>query len=307
MNLQSDIIIIYLLLVIASFLLTWSFTDDAFKKRLKSLALRKLGKREPSDEAGAFDDLLIVISKQIRQLSRFPLLNQYLQTLNRELEYSGLSEQFDAGKYCSLHVVYGVFGGLFSSLLLWSLSRLGVIMNLERAICLTLLVALFASFLPYLNLKAMIQKRRRNIMKVLPFTLDLITISVEAGMDFSGAVERIVEKGDWNELNFEFYMYLQEVKLGKRKVEALDRLGKRIHIPVVNSIVTSLIQAEELGMPLGQILRIQATSLRDKRMMLSEKLALEAPTKMLFPLAIFIFPAVFIVLLGPMFIQFVNK
>ena len=110
-----------------------------------------------------------------------------------------------------------------------------------------------------------------------------------------------------NELHYEFFLFLRETKLGKRKAESLKRMADRINIPAVSAILMSLIQAEELGIRIGQVLRIQSLALRTKRMQIAERLAMEAPVKMLIPLALFIFPSVFIVLLGPMIIKFVCR
>jgi tight adherence protein C len=250
---------------------------------------------------GTFQDAL-------SPLYRTSFFREKQEELEMKLEYAGISDRYTPREYLSIHVLGGLTGFLLSLLCGFALLNAeGVQFTPAHSLILVLLFTGAGFFIPTLKLNEMINTRRKEIMHAFPFTLDLITISVEAGMDFSGAVQRIVDRSEINALTYELYLFLHETKLGKRKVEALRRMADRIDIPQVTAIITSLIQAEELGMSIGQILRIQSLSMRTKRMQTAEKKAMEAPVKMLIPLAIFIFPAVFIVLLGPMIIQFMSR
>ncbi len=294
--------LVYLMVFAAAMVLFYALIQTEGQRRF-----RRLGE-SLSKEDTAFKTLLKWVGKKVETLRKVSFFKRYVENLKQSLEYAGLSDQYTPENYFALHFLYGVGGFLIcfaGMLLIWKTGAKNFTM--DKGILLSVLLGLIGFAYPYLKLQGMIGIRRKNILRALPFTLDLITISVEAGLDFSGAIERIVEKSEMNDLNYEFYLYLHETRLGKRKVEALKRMSDRINIPSVAAIVTSLIQAEELGMRLSQILRIQAGSLREKRMQRAEKLALEAPTKMLLPLAGFIFPAVFMVLLGPMLIQYLVK
>ena len=130
--------------------------------------------------------------------------------------------------------------------------------------------------------------------------LDLLTLSVEAGLDFMGAVQRNCERRKMDPLNEELLRMQREIQIGTTRKVALRNLSERVRIPQVRTLCTALIQAEELGVSIGSILRIQADQMRQDRFERAEKLAHEAPTKMLFPLLLFIFPATIIVLLGPL-------
>lgn len=141
--------------------------------------------------------------------------------------------------------------------------------------------------------------RAKKILRALPFVLDLLTLSVEAGMDFMGAVRRNCEKRAMDPLNEELLRMQREIQIGTTRKVAFGNLAERVRIPQVKTLCAALIQADELGVSLGTILRIQADQLRKERFERAEKLAHEAPTKMLFPLLLFIFPATLIVLLGP--------
>lgn len=143
-------------------------------------------------------------------------------------------------------------------------------------------------------------KRAKSIVRALPFVLDLLTLSVEAGLDFMGAVQRNCERRKMDPLNEELLRMQREIQIGTTRKVALRNLSERVRIPQVRTLCTALIQAEDLGVSIGSILRIQADQMRQDRFERAEKLAHEAPTKMLFPLLLFIFPATIIVLLGPL-------
>ncbi len=142
-------------------------------------------------------------------------------------------------------------------------------------------------------------QRAKSIVRALPFVLDLLTLSVEAGMDFMGAVQRNCERRAMDPLNEELLRMQREIQIGTTRKVALRNLSERVRVPQLRTLCSALIQADELGVSIGSILRIQAEQLRQERFERAEKLAHEAPTKMLFPLLLFIFPATIIVLLGP--------
>jgi tight adherence protein C len=156
-------------------------------------------------------------------------------------------------------------------------------------------------------LKRVLKERQRAVQKALPFMLDLLTLSVEAGLDFMNAMQRIVERRRLDALGEEMVRVLREIQLGKTRRVALRDMADRLDHPDVRSVVNSLVQADELGVGIAVILRIQADQMRQRRFERAEKLANEAPVKMLFPLVAFIFPAVFLVLLGPIILQILRQ
>jgi tight adherence protein C len=142
------------------------------------------------------------------------------------------------------------------------------------------------------------RRRRDTIVASLPDALDLLAVSVEAGMGFDGAIAKLTEHMD-GPLTDEFSIALGEMRIGESRSEALRRLSTRADTPEIGSFVRSLIQADQLGISLGRILKLQATDTRLKRQMAAEDRAGKAPIKMLFPTVMFIFPSMFIVILGP--------
>jgi tight adherence protein C len=146
------------------------------------------------------------------------------------------------------------------------------------------------------------RSRKDRIRAELPDALDLMAVSVEAGMGFDGAIAKLTEHMH-GPLADEFALTLGEIRIGESRQDALKKLSDRTSTPELSSFVRSIIQADQLGISLGRILRVQATDSRLKRQAAAEEKAMKAPIKMLFPTVLFIFPAMFLVILGPAFLN----
>lgn len=166
-----------------------------------------------------------------------------------------------------------------------------------------LLLLVLMALYPDSWLKKQSKRRHLSILKSLPNLLDLLTLSVEAGKDFLTSLRDILARRPSDVLGDEFKRTLHEIQLGKSRQQALRDLSDRVHQPELTSVINSIIQADELGVGIGQLLRIQGDQLRHKRFARAETLANEAPVKILFPVVIFIFPSVFIILVGPILNQ----
>lgn len=159
--------------------------------------------------------------------------------------------------------------------------------------------------MPWIWLRDRERARKKLIRRALPYALDLLTLSVEAGLDFTAAIARIVRRRPDTPLSQELAETLHQVQMGVPRAAALRDLSDRVRMEEIFSVVSALIQADELGASLGPILRIQADTFRVRRAQAAEKQAMEAPVKLLFPLICFFFPATFIVIFGPIFIRYV--
>jgi tight adherence protein C len=146
------------------------------------------------------------------------------------------------------------------------------------------------------------RSRKDRIRAELPDALDLMAVSVEAGMGFDGAISKLTEHMH-GPLADEFALTLGEIRIGESRQDALKKMSDRTRTPELASFVRSIIQADQLGISLGRILRVQATDSRLKRQAAAEEKAMKAPIKMLFPTVLFIFPAMFLVILGPAFLN----
>ena len=156
---------------------------------------------------------------------------------------------------------------------------------------------------PLMWLRGTLKRRHLSIMRALPFVLDLLTLSVEAGMDFMGALQRNCERRKLDPLNEELIRMTREIQVGTPRRVALRNMADRVRQPDLKGVAHALIQADELGVSIGSILRIQSDQLRGRRFDRAEKLANEAPVKMLGPLLLCIFPAVLVILLMPILMQ----
>ncbi|MFD1019931.1 type II secretion system F family protein [Thalassobacillus hwangdonensis] len=164
---------------------------------------------------------------------------------------------------------------------------------------------LLAIYLPDYILKKKAKVRSYLSTRELPDFLDLLTVSLEAGLGFDGAISKVVSKKE-GVLADEFRRCLEEIRLGKTRRQALNGITDRLLNEDVRSLIGSVNQAEKLGIGMVQVLRVQSNEVRDTRKQKAEEEAMKAPVKMLFPLVIFIFPSLFIILLGPAVIQFVD-
>ncbi|WP_188207734.1 type II secretion system F family protein [Alkalibacillus aidingensis] len=171
-----------------------------------------------------------------------------------------------------------------------------------RGFFLVILSAGFALYLPYAYLKWKTATRNAQAIKELPDFIDLMAVSMEAGLGFDSALGKVVTKQK-GILSTEFQRCLEELKLGKTRREALSGVRERLIADDIKLLIGSVIQAEQLGVGMVQILRVQSEEVRQRRKQRAEEQAMKAPIKMMFPLVLFIFPTIFIILLGPAVIQ----
>ncbi len=176
----------------------------------------------------------------------------------------------------------------------------------SMALFIGLVVSLLGFFAPELWLQSKINTRRTNILKALPDALDLLTICVEAGLGFDMAMSKVQAKWD-NELSLIFARVLREMQLGKLRRDALKDMSNRVGLPELGSFVAAVVQSEQLGVSMANVLRVQSDAMRVKRRQLAEEEAQKAPIKMLFPMAFLIFPSLLIILLGPAALLLMNS
>ncbi|MBT9258419.1 MAG: type II secretion system F family protein [Clostridiales bacterium] len=202
-------------------------------------------------------------------------------------------EMEGSSSYMAQRVTWGAAGLLMGFLL-------GAALGFSPGPLLLIAAALgyVLSQIPLFRLRQKIQLRQRAFRKAFPDVLDLLSVSVEAGLGLDGAMGKVAAKFS-GPVAQEFSLYLKSIRLGMEREAALKGLAERSGLPEVKNFVASLIQAEKLGTPLTRVLRSQSEGLRLQRRQRAQELSLKAPIKLLFPLVIFIFPTIFIVLLGP--------
>jgi tight adherence protein C len=214
----------------------------------------------------------------------------------RRLVLAGMSDRVDADTFLAISLL----GPLGMLALLATLTSVGNMAPLAW------MLVPGSAFLPKLWLTRRVETRQRTIKLALPDTLDLLTIAVESGLGFDAAIARVVAAVP-GPLSDELYRMLQEVKIGVPRTSALRSLAERTEVRDLDQFITAMNQADSFGISIANVLRVQAQQLRQKRWQLAEERANKTPVKILFPLILCIFPALFVVIVGPAAIQVADK
>lgn len=248
--------------------------------------------------------LLLPFVSNCRKVVDSPKLAVQRDQVGMKLVSAGLEGLLSGGEFLALRIIVPIVFGVVGTFMATMLAQLMPDSFFSsNAFFLSLLSVLVGYVYPGLWLRRTLKARHLEIMKALPFVLDLLTLSVEAGMDFMSALQRNCERRKLDALNEELIRMLREIQVGTPRRVALKNLSARSGQSDLVSVAHALIQADELGVSIGSILRIQSEQLRSRRFERAEKLANEAPVKMLGPLLLCIFPAVFVILLGPVLQQ----
>lgn len=241
-----------------------------------------------------------ILAPMVRRASTFMVRftpAQSLESTRHNLDLAGNPNNWTPSEFFGVRLVACVaLGGLIFIVL-----SIASVDFLPR-IGFTLLFAVLGFMLPALWLGGKIRSRKNSVIKSLPDALDLLTICVEAGLGFDQAMQKVAEKWD-DDLSRAFARVLHEIRLGKTRREALRELSNRLDVSDVTSFVAAVIQAEQLGVSIAKVLRIQSDQMRVRRRQRAEEKAHQAPVKMLFPMVFLIFPAIWVVLLGPALLQ----
>lgn len=283
-TLAAGSIVLYLLLPRES---------DLVSARLKQFAPKARSLTELELQAPFNERVIKPLQGRLSRLiqSRTPEAN--VAEIRRKLVVSGRGSSMTVADFLGMKglvaILLGITGAAMGFLLHMNLLKCGVAVGIGLTL---------GFFGPDLWLHQEISKRRRALQTALPDALDLLTIMVEAGLGFDGALQRLVDKFS-NALSEEFSAMLSEMRLGKSSREALKSLAERCDVEDISTFTTSLIQAQQLGVSLARVLRIQSQQMRLKRRQRAEEKAHQAPIKMLFPMVFLTFPAMFIVILGP--------
>jgi tight adherence protein C len=217
-----------------------------------------------------------------------------VESINLKLLGAGLGRSFSPTAFLATKGILGVSG-----LLLGLMAGVG---SGAKGVLIAFGLGIMGLMLPDTVVTFKAKGRRDRIQAELPDALDLLAVSVEAGLGFDGAITKLTEHMD-GPLAEEFALSLGEMRIGESRSEALKKMSERVGSPAMAAFTRAVIQADQLGISLGRILRLQATEARNRRQAAAEERAMKAPIKMLFPTVLFIFPAMFIVILGPAFMN----
>lgn len=295
------ILVVVLILVGAGVLISIGMRDanneDPLQARLADFAARgEMASLEEIELSQPLSDRVIIpAARRLGEVvSRFTPQNALKSTAHK-LELAGNPKGLDPALFWALRFVmsFGLGGFL---LFIFSIGSIKWSWGLKLMIVAGIIAVGF--YLPDLLITSKIQRRQKEVRRAMPDALDLLTICVEAGLGFDGAMAKVAEKWD-NELSLSFQRVIREIQLGKLRREALRDMADRLGIPEMTSFVAAVIQSEQLGVSMAKVLRIQSDQMRMKRRQAAEEEAHKAPIKMLIPMALLIFPSICIVLMTP--------
>jgi tight adherence protein C len=220
-----------------------------------------------------------------------------VESVTDKLMRAGLSRKVSPTGYLAAKGIFAVGGFIGGQVVA---GAAGVVA--AKAVLLGFVFVLVGFMLPDVFVTLKTRGRKEVLRAELPDALDLLAVSVEAGLGFDGAISKLTEHME-GPLADEFALALGEMRIGESRQNALTKMMKRVDTPEFSSFVRAIIQADQLGISLGRILKVQAADTRSRRQLAAEERAMKAPIKMLFPTVIFIFPAMFVVILGPAFLN----
>jgi tight adherence protein C len=247
------------------------------------------------------DRVIVPLFKKLADFAAQFTPEQQIEETRKQLELAGKAQTTDPRTFFGTRIMMTLLFGVGAFILFFIISKQSAL----NAILFTGGFTALGYYLPALQLKGQISRRQNNIVKALPDALDLLTICVEAGLGFDAAMGKVYEKWD-NDLAMAFGRVIQEIQLGKLRREALRDMSSRMDVPDVTSFTAAIIQADQLGVSISKILRIQSDQMRVKRRQRAQEKAQQAPVKMLIPMVFLIFPSIWIVLLGPSLILLRN-
>lgn len=288
--------LIYLIYLISlSFVFMSAFLFVLTASVNMKLLQEKVSLREQELAKSFMDRAVLPSIKKLVHLAKQLTPVDLNKKLKHKLVLAGNPKDFDIDKLLALKIL-SLFGGAILAIIFLVLKQ--STLSLYVGIIFTSL----CFFIPDIWLNRKIQARQKDITLMLPDTLDLLTISVEAGLGFDAALTKVI-KNTKGPLAEEFFRMLQEIGLGSSRRDAFKRLSERTNVPELQGFILAMLQADIFGISVAKVLRIQAREMRIKRRQKAEETAMKAPVKMVFPLILCIFPALLVIILGPAVIK----
>jgi len=290
------IFLAYLLIGASVFVISYQF----FK-----FGARAKAEKELIPKPAAATSLILRLTLPIIRITLLPSvkglkITDYRKRMKKKIVAAGLQEELTPDELFSLKI-----------LLVIILPLIAVIYNLglhvANPVLLIIIFGAIGYFFPELWINNLIKDRKTRIRMAIPFVVDLLSLCTEAGLDFMGAIQRVVQKAQKSPLIEELEYVLNELKLGTTRGDALRNMADRINMPEISSLVAVLVTADKMGASISDALKAQSNQIRSERFIRAEKAGAAASQKILFPLIFFIVPAVFIVVLGPMVAKLLQK
>lgn len=298
--------LMYLLLVsilVSSYLIFYAFVGVFYRnKRVISIRLDRITKEENKSLESELNQPLFVrvirpILDDITKIILKVTPKEIISSFEKKVITAGNPFNLSIKDWINLQVmiilglpVVTAFAGTYMGI------------DIRTIIFISIIEMCLGMLFPNMLLNRKIKERQKSISNSLPDVLDLLTVSVEAGLGFDGALSKVIDKMP-GPIAIEFDNVLNEMKVGKQKRDALKDMAERVNIQDLTTFVGSIIQADQLGVSIGNVLRLQSEQMREKRRQRAKEKAMKAPVKMLIPMVMFIFPTIFSVLIGPVVIK----
>ena len=285
------------LVFVAIFIIVRVFMEDQDKYKTQEALQEAENNTKGKDQA-----FFIKVTKPFYKRYFLPIIQDSKHKQNFRVKYrqklanAGLTKDMSAEEFVALKF-FMIIGGPFAFLAVrW-------IMSENWSLSYTPIMGIVGYFYPDIWLAGMIKNRGTNILRAMPFIVDMLALSVEAGLDFMAAIQRVIEKAPLSPLVEEFETLIKETKIGSSRAEGLRQLGWRVNVIEINSFCATLIAADSVGASIGPLLKQLSSELRVKRSSRAEQLGATAATKILIPMIFFILPAVVLAIFAPILLQ----
>jgi tight adherence protein C len=222
---------------------------------------------------------------------------KYRKNVEKRILTAGLSQEINVDEYIGLQILWGIMFPFAAVILNFALQ-----LGYPYSFC--AIITVFGALFPGIYCRTKKNTRYTSVVVDLPFFIDILALSTEAGLDFIGAIQRIVEKAENSVLADELRIVLKDIKLGSSRADALRAMARRLDISEVTSFIAVVIDADSTGASISQVLKDQSEQMRLERFVRAEKAGAQASQKMLIPMMMFILPAVFIMVFAPVILQF---
>lgn len=270
----------------------WAGNGVLTARRSSSRRLASLQTRDEVLSTGISERAIAPIIEKLGSFALRFTPQGWVEKAQKKLVYAGMNERMDGNTWAALRII-----SLLGTMILFFVV-VGAFSSPMQKVMLFGLLAAIGFLGPESVLNRRIDARRKEMEQSLPDIIDLLVISVEAGLGFEAAMGRVVQAVP-GELSREFSRTLQETRVGVSRHKALRSLADRTDVDDLNAFILALIQADQFGVSIARILRVQADEMRVRRRQRAQEKAFAAPVKLVFPLVLCIFPSMFVVLLGP--------
>lgn len=281
-------------------------TRMIMKRRVQPFLIKEkdqeiIGREDEINNRSLYARIIEPQLAKLRVLAEGRLPRHKLLQIEKRLHAAGKPLGLTAGDFFLLQMILPIIVFSLFLLLFFPFSE-----EKGKVIVMAVVSGVFVYWYPNYYLSAKIKQRTHLIDRALPDFFDLLNVSIEAGMGLDGALKRVCSQMD-SPLSREFASALDDMKLGKSRREAFIELRERVPSEFFKSVITSIIQADQMGLGMSRVLQTQSKRIREKQRVSVREQAMKAPVKMLIPMVFFIFPTIFIVLLGPVVINFMTQ